>query len=123
MNIISVTLLALALLPSIASAHGDWPAKHGGIMSGGGETSFELVQGKRGITVYVEDHGDAVNTQGARAMLTTLRANATTSLVATPNGANTLHVPSAAVRAGDKLTLKVTFANGSVAVGRFSVGN
>jgi hypothetical protein len=117
-----LALLCCAFLSPGAVAHGDWPPKHGGIMNIGGETTFELVQGKRGVTVYVEDHGQPLATQGSQASFTIARPAGTSTFVAQAAGGNKLHVPGAVVREGDKVTLKVTLGNGSVAVGRFSVG-
>jgi hypothetical protein len=90
-------------------------------MNEGGETSFELVQQRGGLHFYAEDHGAAVPTQGSKAVLTRNRSGAVLTFDAKPVGAQELHAARASVRPGDKLMLKVTFANGSIAVGRFTI--
>ena len=117
----AVLCAATVSLCATALAHGDWPPKHGGLMNEGGETSFELVQQRGGLHFYAEDHGTAVPTQGSKAVLTRTRAGSVATFEAKPVGAQELHATGASVRPGDKLALKVTFANGSIAVGRFTI--
>ncbi|MCZ2496151.1 hypothetical protein GN316_05225 [Xylophilus sp. Kf1] len=111
-------VMAAALAPAGAAAHGDWPARHGGVMNDGGETSFELVREKSAIVAHVSDHGEPLEVQGAKPELQ-IRRGATLEIVkGIPQGTRIVF-PGALVRGGDELNLKLTFANGSVAFGRF----
>lgn len=112
--------LALAVFCTAASAHGDWPPKHGGQMNDGGETSFELVARGRRLTFHVEDHGTELATQGATGTLTITRGNTRYDAPLTPLGRNQLRATApTALRPGDRLLARVTLSNGSVAAGRF----
>lgn len=120
---IALPVLLLAMTAA-ALAHGDWPPKHGGIMNDGGETSFELVvpRAKGKATLYVEDHGTAVPTQGARGTFSVTRGDTTRSVDLREAGGNRLETTHAiAISKGDKAVARVTLGNGSVVVGRFEV--
>jgi hypothetical protein len=122
-------LIAAALLLCVARslAHGDWPAKHGGLINEGGETTFELVVQRNKWVVYLEDHGEALPTAGASGTLKVTRgaAQGSTPAAVTPlkaAGGNRLEGPAPGkLVAGDKLMARVTLGNGSVVVGRFTV--
>jgi hypothetical protein len=119
---VPLLLTLLALPATTAFAHGDWPAKHGGIMNDGGETSFELVVVRGKATLYVEDHGTAVPTQGARGTFTVTRGTTARSVDLRAAGSNRLEtVQLIDVTKGDKAMARVTLGNGSVVVGRFLV--
>lgn len=105
-----------------ASAHGDWQPKHGGRMNDGGETSFELLARGRNVTLYVEDHGTELSTQGAAGILTITRGAARYSTPLRPKSSNQLRATSPTVlRPGDRVLARVVLANGSVAAGRFEL--
>jgi hypothetical protein len=116
--------LSSSLLCSLALAHGDWPAQHGGIMNEGGETSFELIQKGQATTVCLSDHGKPVATRGANGTLQVTRAGKETrhDLKAVADG-NCLAASGAVVklRAGDTAMTRVQQADGSVVIGRFAV--
>jgi hypothetical protein len=115
--------LALCLLvtavPVAGWSHGDWPPKNGGIMNKGGETSFELVQRSDGIHIYVEDHGEIVLTTGSNASLTVANGKQTKTYQGQSSAKNKLVFPKVSIRPGDRVTLKVQFAAGNIAVGRY----
>ena len=114
--------LMLAGLPWAAYAHGDWPPKHGGVMNDG-ETSFELVERGDGVLVYVEDHGEPVRTASSKPTLVVLHDGAREvkgeSYDGAPRGENQLFFPKVRLRTTDEVQLRVTFANGSIAIGKF----
>jgi len=120
-----VFAVALVLLQGVvgrtAWAHGDWPPRHGGIMNEGGETSFELVQGARGVYFYPSDHGEPLSAQGAVGKLTRVHGGAALTHDAKADGKERLLVQGLRVKAGERLTLRVVFAAGNIAVGRFVV--
>ena len=116
--------LSSALLSSLAFAHGDWPAQHGGIMNEGGETSFELIQKGKATTVCLSDHGKPVATRGASGSLQVTRAGKETrhdiKAVAAGN-CLTASGEVAKLRVGDTALARVELADGSVVIGRFAV--
>lgn len=119
-----VWLLAgsFCLLAASVHAHGDWPAKHGGIMNEGGETSFELVAKGRKVVFHVEDHGSLVDTKGAHGTLTVTRGSESWSSPISPSGGNRMasQMPRS-LAPGDRVLARVTMANGSIAAGRFGI--
>ena len=116
--------LAAGLLATVvpANAHGDWPAKHGGVMNDGGETSFELVARNRKVLLFVEDHGEPVDTKGAQGLLTVTQGERSWNADIRTTGGNRLEATLLReLKHGDKIVARVTMGNGSIAVGRFSV--
>ena len=112
-------VLALFLGPCGAWAHGDWPARHGGVMNDGGETSFELVREKRGIVAHVSDHGEPMDVSGGRPELQIRRPGTLQRVKGVPGGTRIVF-PAVVLRPGDELGLTLVSANGSVAFGRFT---
>jgi len=113
--------LCFLAAPVAAWSHGDWPPKHGGVMNEGGETSFELVQRSDGIHVHVSDHGEAMETAGSTATLTVVNSEQVQTFKGSPRGKDMMFFPKASTKAGDKVTLRVQFGAGSIAVGRFLI--
>lgn len=110
--------LLVAASPWAAFAHGDWPPKHGGVMNDG-ETSFELVQRRDGLHFYVEDHGELVRTAGSTPTLIVRRNGTENSHAGKPQGDNALFFAGVRLQPSDDVVVRVTFAQGAVAVGRF----
>lgn len=65
-----VSGLALSLaLPAAALAHGATHAQHGGVVQMNGETLFELVRARTGVSLYVMDEDEPVAASGMTARL------------------------------------------------------
>lgn len=113
--------LSLACACTAVGAHGVAKPKHGGWVDIGGETTFELVRSGSGVVVYVEDHGKPVDVRGGHAEL--LYGSETGRVMGRllPNGANSLSGRAGVIRAGDRLFVRLTLANGSSEVGEFRV--
>ncbi len=121
-TMLTTIMMATLWAPGVAAAHGDWPAKHGGQLNDGGETSFELVSRGRALTLHVEDHGTPVPTSGAAGVLTVTRGQRSWTSALKAAGANRLSGQLEQPLAdGDRVLARVTMANGSVAAGRFVV--
>lgn len=113
---------AVALSSSaIAGAHGIAIPKHGGLVDNGGEITFELVTSKNRITIFVDDHGKPVSTQGASAEL--LAGSRTGKRIATlsPSGLNAVSGTKPVFRSGDRLYVRLTMHDGSISIGEFIV--
>jgi len=122
MRLIGLLLAAmLLLLAPIVRAHGDWPPKHGGLVSDG-ETTFELVAKARSVVLFVEDHGEPVGTQGAKGTLTVSRGTQTWNVAVFEAGGNRLKcsLPSP-LASGDRVLARITMGNGSIAAARYVV--
>lgn len=108
-------------LAPIVLAHGDWPPKHGGIVSDG-ETSFELVANVRAAVLHVEDHGEPVSTQGAKGVLAISRGAQTWNVAVAEAGGNRLKCSLPTPLApGDRVFVRITMGNGSIAAGRYVI--
>lgn len=88
-------------------------------MNHGGETSFEMVQRREGVNFHVSDHGEVLPTHGSRATLSVKRAGEEQRFEGTARKESELFFPKARITPQDDAQVKVTFKNGSVAVGRF----
>ncbi|RZL64783.1 MAG: hypothetical protein EOP81_07285 [Variovorax sp.] len=118
-EVVRCTILSALILPAAAWSHGDWPPRHGGVMNVGGETSFELVQRRSGVHFHVSDHGEILSTIGSKATLSVKRDGKEKTFEGKPRGDSELFFPKARVTEEDSAQVRVTFGNGSVALGRF----
>lgn len=115
-----IQLIALLVsLPLAVLAHGDWPPRHGGTMNVGGETSFEMVRHRNGMTFHMSDHGEDLPTAGSQAVLTVGQAGEQRRYEGQARGSNELHFPGARVARGEAAVVKATLGNGAIVVGRF----
>ncbi|APW39577.1 hypothetical protein RD110_22160 [Rhodoferax koreense] len=117
---IRLAAMALALAVSgYAAAHGQARPQHGGLVDNGGEITFEMVQQKDGITIFVDDHGNPVSTKGAIGEL--LLGSETGKRIASliPSGQNRVRGAKPVYRAGDRLYVRLTLGDGSIVVGEF----
>lgn len=119
---ISLAVLAIALAAAgAASAHGIAP-KHGGIVQSVNDVAFELVNKDGKATIYVDDHGTAVPTDGASGTLTVLKGGAKTQVSLEAGGGNALVAKGdAKLVAGSKAVASITFPNKPPVSVRFSV--
>ena len=86
-----LALTSMFTLPAIVQAHGDEAeAKHGGVMSVVKDVAYELVAKPDTLTIYVEDHGKAVDTKAATAKVTMLNGSQKTEANLVPAGENKL---------------------------------
>ncbi|MBY0410395.1 MAG: hypothetical protein K2Q97_09770 [Burkholderiaceae bacterium] len=113
-----LVFIALAY-SACAGAHGLAKPKHGGLVDNGGEVTFELVQKKSTITIFVEDHGKPVATKGATGEL--LVGSETGKRIATlvPSGPNSVSGKKPHFDAQDRLYVRLTLGDGSIVVGEF----
>lgn len=121
-KLISLAALAIALAASgNAAAHGV-KAKHGGVVQTVNDVAFELVDKDGKATIYVDDHGTAVPTDGASGTLTVLNGGAKTQVPLEAGGGNALVAKGdAKLVAGAKVVAAIVFPNKSPLSVRFSV--
>lgn len=82
--------LALAMLASSVHSHGAPKAQHGGVVATANDLTFELVpQGER-TSLYVFDHGKALDAKAYSGKLTVLTGTQRSEAELTPAGANRL---------------------------------
>ena len=102
-------------------AHGAKP-RHGGIVQSAGDLAFELVARDGGATIYVDDHGRDLPTQGATGTLTVLKGTTKTELPLESGGKNTLVVKGdARLAPGSKAVAAITFRDKKSVSVRFAV--
>ena len=115
----SVLVLAIALLPSGAMAHGDFPAKRGGVVVWAGETTLEFVISKDRVVVYVDDHGEPVPNKGAEGTLVVPSADGQGRAVPMKAAkANAFESPTVALKPGEEVKFFAKMADGQVHVGQ-----
>jgi len=104
---------------SLCLAHGDWPPKHGGIMSVGGEITFELVRRSNDVVIYVEDHGEFVATSGAIGSIEVFGDDGMRTVELVAAGANTLVANQVQFARGDRIRVRAILPNRRMLIGRF----
>jgi hypothetical protein len=95
----ALVLAAGALATTAAVAHGS-AAKHGGVVQASSDLAFELVPQAEGATLYVEDHGKPLATQGMSGKLTVLNGSSKTEAELKPAGDNKLEAKGVKLAAG-----------------------
>ena len=123
MNKLLTTLVigaaALAFLP--AQAHtGDKP-RHGGIVQGASDLSFELVPQDGGATLYVEDHGKPLATESMAGKLTVLQGADKSEAELKPVGDNKLEARGVKLAKGAKAVAALTTRDKKAVTVRFTV--
>ena len=121
-KIFAVAALAASVaFSSNVFAHGA-KAKHGGIVQSASDLGFELVTKDGSTTIYVDDHGKDLPTQGATGTLTVLKGAQKTELPIEAGAGNTLVVKGdAKLEKGNKAVAAITFADKKTVSVRFSV--
>ena len=117
----ALVLGACALTLSVASAHTGPKPKHGGIVQGASELSFELVPQPEGATLYVEDHGKPLATQGMSGKLTVLNGAEKTEAELKPVGDNRLEARGVKLAAGAKAVAALSTPAKKAITVRFAV--
>jgi hypothetical protein len=118
-GVLAAMLLALAM--PFALAHGDREPRHGGLLSIGGEISFELVRKADALVIYVDDHGAPVPTDGATGTLEVRSGGDVRTVPVKAAGGNALSAPFVETRTGDRLLLRAQIGAGAMLNGRFAI--
>lgn len=115
------TIAAISLLfMGNALAHAN-NAKRGGVVQSAGNYTFELVRQHGSVIIYVEDHGNVLETVGATGSLTIFKGAQKKVLPLEAGIGNTLVAPGARLADGSKAVASITFPNKSVIGVRFSI--
>jgi len=115
----AASLVLLVFRP--AFAHGDREPRHGGLLSIGGEISFELVRKGDDLVFYVDDHGTPVPTDGAIGTLEVRSGSGVRTVPVKAAGGNALSAPVVDFRTGDRLLLRAQLGSGAMLNGRFAI--
>lgn len=111
---------ALALSAGAAAAHGDWPAKYGGVMSVGGEITMEMVRDEAATVIYVEDHGEPVMVAGTKATLELHRPDGSRATLALEHReGNSFRTEPVDFELGSRILVTIEFDSGILMMGRF----
>lgn len=101
-------------------AHGDITPKRGGLVAWAGEISVEVVLTERGVSVYLDDHGEPLDAQGIAAQLVgTPRGGESFSLQLRYVKGNQLEGPAPKLDPGDRFAVVLRQVDGSVSMARF----
>jgi hypothetical protein len=117
----ALVLGACALALNTVSAHTGDKSKHGGIVQGASDLSFELVPQDDGATLYVEDHGKPLATQGMSGKLTVLQGKDKSEAELKPVGDNKLEARGVKLAKGAKAVAALTTPNRKAVTVRFTV--
>lgn len=106
------TLMALSAAVSLsiaapALAHGNMAPQHGGVVQMSGETLFELVRSRAGVSVYVTDDDEPVPASGATARLSITVGGKTQAVTMRPAAGNRFDAPGLQLAAGSRVAVQV----------------
>lgn len=120
--LIGVSVL-IALASANVHAHEDHgKPQHGGIVAEGGHVQAELVASPTKLTIYLTDHGKAVNSKGWKAKLTILKDKTKTEALAVPTTESKLEVTgSFPIAKGVRVVGVVTSPDGKAASLRWAL--
>jgi hypothetical protein len=104
-----------------ALAHTALEGKHGGIVRGASELSFELVPQADGALLYVEDHGKPLATQGMTGKLLVLNGMEKSEAELKPAGDNKLQAKGVKLEQGSQAVASLTTAAKKAITVRFTV--
>lgn len=90
MNNQLLALLCSSLLSLQVFAHGSLESTHGGVIVEGKSITAELVATAENLTVYLSNHGESVNAQGASAEVLLLSAGKKATVQLSPSEGNRL---------------------------------
>ena len=112
---------AVALTASVAWAHGDEKARHGGLVQMAGEVKFELVAKGDTAEVYLDDHGETIPTKGLSGKITVMSGANKSEAKLEPEGSEKLVAKGVKLVKGDKVIALVTLADKSTSSARFVI--
>ena len=120
---IALLLVAVTLTASpLVCANGDHKPNYGGVVAVVKDVQYELVAKPDSVTLFIEDHGKKVATNGATAKVTLLTGTDKTEIPLVPVGANGLEAKGAfKVPAGTKAVATVTLAGKPAVSVRFEL--
>jgi hypothetical protein len=107
-------------LSGAAFAHTAKP-KHGGVVREAGDLSFELVARGDGVTIYVDDHGKPLATDGMAGKLTVLNGKQTSEAQLAPAGENRLEAKNVKVEKGARAVAVLTTPQKKTVTVRFNL--
>ena len=99
----AIACLSLMLAASPALAHGDDKPRHGGQVVEVGDTVFELVRAKGGVSLYVMEDGDEVPASGMSGKLVVTTGAKKTEIALTPATRNQFLAKGAVAAPGSKV--------------------
>lgn len=120
-NILRIAAVAAAFTLNAVYAHGPAAAKHGGTVASASDVGFELVAQPEGATLYIDDHGKPVATQGATGKLTVLNGKEKREVELQPAGENKLDAKGVKLAKGTKAVAAVTLPDKKIITVRFTV--
>lgn len=127
MKSLQILVRALALTLAVGAApvvfaHGDDKPKYGGVVAEVKDVNYELVAKADTVALYIDDHGNKADTNGATAKLTLLTDGQKTEVILMPAGDGKLEAKgSFSGKAGTKAIAVVTLAGKPPASVRFEI--
>lgn len=120
LTVAALAACGLSLAPP-ALAHGDGTPKHGGVVQSANDLSFELVGLDGSAMLYLEDHGEPLNTAGFGGKLSVLLNGVKADAPLKPAGANKLAAAGLKLAPGGKAVAVVTTPQNQTISVRFTL--
>ena len=116
------TVAILSAPATFAGAGHDLTPKHGGTVVEVKEVIYELVATSEALSLYLDDHGQKIDTTGATAKVTLLNGTEKSEAPLAPAGDNKLEAKGTfKVTSGTKAVAVVTLAGKAPATARFAI--
>lgn len=104
---IALSALSFAAAPlalsGMAQAHGNMKAQHGGIVEMASETVVELVNGPKGVSIYVSNEDEPVTTAELTGKLTVTQGTRKSEVVLKPVARDRFDAPGLKLSSGAKV--------------------
>lgn len=120
-TLVTAALLGLsALTATVALAHGENKARHGGVMASASDLGFELVGTPGGAAIYIDDHGKPMPPTGMSGRLTVLQGGQKSEAELLPT-ADRLEAKDVKLASGAKVVAALTTPAKKAITVRFTV--
>lgn len=121
-QLIQIAVLSLgALTLNQAMAHGTSEPMHGGIVQEVNDVNFELVVETDGVTIYLLNHDEPMESKGITGKLTVLQGSKKSEVAVKAAGDNKLRATGIKIGKGDKIVAVLNQVEGKTATVRFAV--
>ncbi|GHG77767.1 hypothetical protein GCM10010919_33650 [Alishewanella longhuensis] len=110
---------ALALVSPVALSHSDAKPQHGGVLHSKYDLNFELVREADSISLYVDDHGEPVDTTALTGQIMILAGGERSEAALVAAGAGKLIATGVHIPDGARVVVSLTDADNKVMTVRY----
>ena len=109
----------LALVSPVAMSHSDAKPQHGGVLHSKYDLNFELVRETDGVSLYVDDHGEPVDTAALTGQIMILAGGKRSEVALIAAGAGKLTATAVQIPDGARVVVSLTGTDKKVMTVRY----